>query len=172
MGSEVVEGCSVQTLSIGPRLELGGLPGCFGGWVQRSWRDALSKHFQLVLVYSWVACQAALVDGFRGRGEMLCPNTFTWSSSIVGWLARLLWWMGSEVMDALSKHFQLVLVYSWVACQATLVDGFRGRGGMLCPNTFNWSSSRVGWLARLLWWMGSEVVERCSVQTLSLGPRL
>ena len=53
-------------------------------------RDALSKPFHLVLVYSWVACQAALMDGFRGRGAMLCPNTFTWSSSIVGWLARLL----------------------------------------------------------------------------------
>ena len=63
---------------------------CIGGWVQRSWSNALSKHFHLVLVYSWVACQAALMDGFRGHGAMLCPNTFTWSSSIVGWLARLL----------------------------------------------------------------------------------
>ena len=85
---------------------------CIGGWVQRSWSNALFKLFHLILIYSWVACQAALMDGFRGRGAMLCPNTFTWSSSIVGWLARL------------------------------------------------------------LWWMGSEVVERCSVQTLSLGPRL
>ena len=76
------------------------------------------------------------MDGFRGRGAVLCPNTFTWSSSIVGWLARLLWWMGSEVV--LSKHFHLVLVYSWVACQAALMDGFRGH----------------------------------AVQTLSLGPRL
>ena len=93
-------------------------------------------------------------------GSFLLPSTLNYLTCICSNVSTIPWSFCAIHMGGHCIH--LHCIGGWV----------QSRGVMLCPNTFTWSSSIVGWLARLLWWMGSDVVERCSVQILSLGPRL